>query len=298
MIDDPDTGEALRVIDVHQHLGFGEGTLPSLPVDPRLRVLDRFGIDAAVLLPPSGAFGGTPVSASHLNQQTAAAVAQHPDRFLAGAAHVEMREGPEQCRRVIMEAVTEFGLRGAVWHHRFQGIYVDDPAMVDLLRLCAQLEVPALIHVISHSALEAIWRLENLLRQCPDTIVCALDGFSSPEQSELIVRAAEKFPALCCDMGAMMAVSAVPLRQFLEVAGPERLLLGTDLYMQPRTWNAPAALYEVLHMDLAPLDKQRILSTNALELFGTALSDATALGSSRSAPVERAGLGDRNHERG
>lgn len=298
MIDNPYTGQPLRVIDVHQHLSVGEGTLASLPVDPRLRLMDRFGIDAAVLLPPSGAFGGTLVTASELNKMTAEVVARHPDRFLAGVAHLDMREGARQCQRVIEEAVTDFGLRGAVWHHRFQGFYVDDPAMVDLLRLCERLGVPALIHVISHSALEAVWRLENLLRQCPDTVVCALDGFSSPEQSELIVRAAARLPSLRCDLGAMMAVSAAPLRRFLEVAGPQRLLLGTDLYMQPQTWNAPAALYEVLHMDLSHGEKERILSVNAQELFRAPRGDAKALGSAGSAAAERAPISGGDHDKG
>lgn len=298
MIENPETGQPLHVIDVHQHLSSGEGTTASLPVDPRLRVMDRFGIDAAVLLPPSGAFGGTLPNASELNKRTAEVVARHPDRFLAGVAHIDMRDGPGECRRVLEQAVTEFGLRGAVWHHRFQGVYVDDPAMVDLLVLCERLGVPALIHVISHSALEAVWRLENLLRQCPDTVVCALDGFSSPEQSELIVRAAERLPSLRCDLGAMMAVSAAPLRRFLDVAGPQRLLLGTDLYMRPQTWNAPAALYEVLHMDLSQADKQRILSANARELFGVRPGEGEPLGSSGSAAAERAVISGGGHDTG
>ncbi len=55
MIADPRTGTRYRVVDVHQHLSAGEGAADQRA---RLDVLDRFGIDRAVLLPPSGAFGG------------------------------------------------------------------------------------------------------------------------------------------------------------------------------------------------------------------------------------------------
>jgi hypothetical protein len=263
---DPGTGESYRIIDVHQHLTFGEGTRS--PLRPRLEVLDRFGIDRAVLLPPSGAFGGSRVGAAELNAETAAVAQAHPDRFLCGVAAVDLGDGPAECARVIDQAVGELGLRGVAWHHRFQGAYLDHPAMPALLRQCADLGVPALVHVISGSGLEAVWRLGALLRECPEPVICALDGFSSTEQAGEITELAERHGNLLCDLGAMISVSGWMIRRFIDAVGAERLLFGTDLYMTPRTWYAPGPLYEVLHLDIPAESKKNILAANAFRMFG------------------------------
>jgi predicted TIM-barrel fold metal-dependent hydrolase len=267
MIADPATGERYSVVDVHQHLTFGEGTEQAAPIRPRLDVLDRFGIDRAVLLPPSGAFGGKRMPAAEINARTSAVARAHPDRFLCGVAHVELGDGPAECARVIDQAVGDLGLRGVAWHHRFQGAYLDHPAMPDLLRQCARLRVPALVHVISGSGLEAAWRLGALLRECPETTVCALDAFSSTEQAAEITELARRHHNLSCDLGAMISVSGWMIRRFIDAVGPGRLLFGTDLYMTPRTWYAPGPLYEILHMDIPAASKKKILAGNALAMF-------------------------------
>jgi uncharacterized protein len=195
-------------------------------------------------------------------------VAAHPDRFLCGVAHVDLRAGADECARVIDNAVTGLGLRGVVWHHRFQGTYLDHPAMPALLRQCARLGVPALIHVISGSGLEAAWRLGTLLRACPETTILALDVFSSTEQAGEVTELAVAHPNLICDLGAMISVSGWLIRRFADRVGTGRLAFGTDLYLNPRTWYAPGPLYEVLHMDLSPDDKAKILAGNALAMFG------------------------------
>jgi hypothetical protein len=40
--------------------------------------------------------------------------------------------------------------------------------------------------------------------------------------------------------------------------------------MSPRTWYAPAALFEILHMDIPAAGKQQILAGNALAMFRAA----------------------------
>jgi uncharacterized protein len=267
MITDAQTGVRYRVIDVHQHLGSVED---AGLMQARLDILDRFGIDRAVLLPPSGAFGGKAVPAAELNASTAAAVAAHPGRFLCGVAHVDLSAGAGECVRVIDQAVSELGLRGVVWHHRFQGAYLDHPAMPQLLRYCAELGVPALVHVVSGSGLEAAWRLGALLRACPETTICALDAFSSTEQGAEVTELAGRHPNLRCDLGAMISVAGWLIRRFVDRVGPDRLLLGTDLYMEPRTWYAPGPLYEIAHADIPASAKREILADNALALFGAA----------------------------
>lgn len=265
MIADPLTGARYRVVDIHQHLGSGEDAGDQ---QARLDILDRFGIDRAVLLPPSGAFGGQAASAAEINAVTAKVTAAFPDRFLCGVAHVDLAAGAAECARIVEQAVTELGLRGVAWHHRFQGAYLDHPAMPALLRQCGRLGVPALIHVISGSGLEAAWRLGTLLRACPDTTVCALDAFSSTEQAGEVTELASQHANLFCDLGAMISVAGWMIRRFVDSVGPGRLVFGTDLYLTPRTWHAPGPLYEVLHMDIPAAAKQQILAGNAVTMLG------------------------------
>lgn len=264
MIKDTSGGESYVVIDIHQHLGRTE---LERGLEERLGLLDHYGIDHAILLPPSGAFGGSRTGTAALNRATAEAVARHPDRFLCGIAHLDLGDGQAGCLAQLDAAVNE-GLRGAVWHHRFQGASIDHPAMPSLLRSCARHGVPALIHTISGSSLEASWRLDKLLAQCPDTTVVALDAFSGVDRAEEVIGLARRYNNLYCDLGAMISVAGWLIKKFLAEVGPDRLMLGTDLYMDPRTWYSPAPLLEVLNLDIAPGVKRKILSDNALTVFG------------------------------
>lgn len=266
MIDDPTgAGGPYRVIDVHQHIGSSD--LAS-GYDERLRLLDAYGIDHAVLLPPSGAFGSGLVDTAAVNRRTAEAVSRHPDRFVCGVAHLELAAGEEACLVELDRAVDGLGLRGAVWHHRFQGASIDHPAMPALLDRCARWGVPALVHTIAGSSLEATWRLDRLLEQCPDTTVVALDAFSGVDRAEEIILLARRHRNLHCDLGAMISVAGWLIKKFLVEIGPDRLMLGTDLYLAPRTWYSPAPLLEVVNLDVESMVKRRILADNAVSVFG------------------------------
>lgn len=270
MIADPTTGRPVRIVDVHQHLSAGEGDPDGPAIENRLALLDRAGLDHAVLLPPSGAQGHGGASMTAMNDHVARAVARAPERFIAGVAHIALSEGPKACRDELERAVTRLGLRGAVWHHRFQGVHLDHPMMPDLLRQCADLGVPALIHVIASSALESPWRLERLLEKCPGTKVLALDAFSSFDRASEVTLLARRYPNVFCDLGTMPNIAAIPILEFIERVGPTRLLLGTDLYMKPQTWYFPGPVHEILHLDI-PLDvKEAVLSGNAHALFNVA----------------------------
>lgn len=265
MISDPVTSVRYRVVDIHQHLSADDS---SETVAERLRILAEAGIDHAVLLPPSGAFGQDAVECSEINRQTSLMVKAHPVPFLCGVARVRLSDGEDRCLREIEYAVQELGLRGVAWHHRFEGVSIDHPTMPALVRKCASLGVPALIHAVAGSSLEASWRLERLLERCDGASVVVLDAFSGVDRAEETIAIAERHPNVSCDLGAMVSIAGWLIQKFLEVVGPERLMLGTDLYLSPRTWYSPAPLHEIRHMDIGSEEKRLILSENALRTFG------------------------------
>ena len=267
MIADPKTGRHIRILDAHQHLSFRDGDEYDVTLGERVDLLDSFGIDHAVLLPPSGAQGLGAPSMTAVNDFVARTVEQAPERFVAGVAHIALSEGEEACAAELERAVNDLGMRGAVWHHRFQGVHLDHGLMPNLLHQCADLGVPALIHLMAGSSLEATWRLENLLEECPKTKVLALDAFSSFDRAGEVTLLARKYPNLYCDLGCMPSTMAIPIMTYLEIIGAQRLVLGTDLYMTPQTWFFPSPVYEILHLNLTDKVKDAVLSGNAFELF-------------------------------
>jgi predicted TIM-barrel fold metal-dependent hydrolase len=271
MIADPGTGTELRVFDIHHHVGIDEGTDGGTSLSVRLDVMDRYGIDQACLFAPSGAFGGVGATTASINDHVAAVVESASDRFPVGVAHLSLAEGEQACLTELDRAVSRLGLRGAVWHHGFQGVYLDDPIMIPLFRRCGELGVPAFVHVMDGNTLMSPWRLESLLTQAPETTVVALDGFSSNDRAGSVTGLAERFDQVLCDLGAMSAVNGRRVEGYVRRVGAERLLLGTDLYTQgtrPLTYQVPFSLLEVPQLDFSVAEKELILYGNAAKLFG------------------------------
>jgi predicted TIM-barrel fold metal-dependent hydrolase len=275
MITDAYSDERFRVIDLHHHLGPDEGDLATdphsaTPVFPeRLAIMDRFGVDQAVLMPPNSPAGGPSMSVA--NDQVAAALARVPARFPAGIARIDLAEGLAAAQAEVHRAVSELGLRGAVWHHRFQGVFLDHPDMPELVRTCGVLGVPAFIHVIEGSSLEAPWRLERILESVPDVAVVALDAFSSWDRAGEITAIAARHDNLWCELGALSAVAGNHVQRYVDLVGPQRLLLGTDLFMsggQSMTYQVPFAVLEVVHLRIPASAKRAILYDNTAGLLG------------------------------
>jgi uncharacterized protein len=280
MIADAHSDEQFHVLDLHHHLGPDEGILATdpdstSPVFPeRIAIMDRFGVDQAVLMPPNSAAGGP--SMARANDQVAAAVRRDPGRFPAGVARIDLAEGLAAATAELHRAVGELGLRGAVWHHRFQGVFLDHPDMPALVRTCGTLGIPAFIHVIEGSSLESPWRLERILESVPDVPVVALDAFSSWDRAGEITAIAGRHDNLWCELGALSAVAGNHVERYVETVGPQRLLLGTDLFMtggRSMTYQVPFAVLEVAHLDLGIAAKRAILYDNAADLLGLPASE-------------------------
>jgi uncharacterized protein len=270
VIVDESSGVSVSVIDLHHHLGPTEAADGSPVFPERLAIMDRFGVDQAVLMPPNALSLAADGRMRAVNEAVAGVVAACPDRFPAGVARVDLAEGRAGALAGLREAVDGLGLRGAAWHHRFQGVFADHPDMPVLLRACAELGVPALIHVVEGSTVEAPWRLGALLAACPDVTVIALDAFSSWDRAGELTQLAERYPNLYCESGAMSAVAGYHVAEYVRRLGPERLLLGTDLFMhggQSMTYQVPFAVLELNQLPFDLAAKQAIFGGNARRLL-------------------------------
>jgi uncharacterized protein len=115
----------------------------------RLQDMDTSGIDLQVISDIGSVVAPHPGDegvqlAREANDQLAAAVAAHPDRF-AGFATLPMAK-PEAAADELERAVRSLGLKGAMIHGTTNGRFLDDPAFLPVLELAAALSVPIYLH--------------------------------------------------------------------------------------------------------------------------------------------------------
>src|SRR6266700_4198002 len=115
----------------------------------RLKDMDASGIDLQVLShtvvnTESLTVSETVRLTQQANDQLAAAVAAHPDRF-AGFATLPMTD-PQAAADELERAVSSLGLKGAMINGTTNGRFLDDPSFLPILERAVALNVPIYIH--------------------------------------------------------------------------------------------------------------------------------------------------------
>jgi uncharacterized protein len=115
----------------------------------RLKDMDAAGIDLQVISHTSPGTQTLPVSeaiplARDANDQLAAAVRAHPDRF-AGFATLPTPD-PEAAARELERAVQKLGFKGAMINGHTGGRFLDDSAFRPIFEAAVSLDVPLYIH--------------------------------------------------------------------------------------------------------------------------------------------------------
>ena len=115
----------------------------------RLKDMDVGGIDLQVISHTVSGVVLLPGSegvrlAREANDQLAAAVAAHPDRF-AGFATLPMTD-PEAAADELERAVRSLGFRGAMINGTTHGRFLDDPSFLPILERAVALNVPIYVH--------------------------------------------------------------------------------------------------------------------------------------------------------
>src|SRR5262249_18086956 len=115
----------------------------------RLQEMDASGIDLQVIshttegvVPLTGSEGVRLVR--EVNDQLAAAITAHPDRF-AGFACLPMFD-PKAGASELKRAVSSLGFKGALVDGTTQGRFLDDPVFMPILEQAVALDVPIYLH--------------------------------------------------------------------------------------------------------------------------------------------------------
>jgi len=270
--------EQFRIFDLHHHVGtldmVSRAGTPgatagdmAADADRRIAFMDAHNIAQALIMPANGYPAPDGIAATRrINDGIATYRDRNPDRFPAALGTVSPLEG-DAALDEIDRCIGDLGMKGIVWHHRFQGTAVDHPMMDRLLARIEEHGVPAFIHIIADSTLESPWKLEMLADRFPGITFVALDGFSSPDHAHWMPYLASKHPNIVFDTGVMVPVSHL-VESFVAKVGAERLLLGTDFYSSPKLFSHPFPVYELLASDLTHGDCEKILGGNARQLLG------------------------------
>lgn len=258
------------VIDIHHHFATMDAAVGwsrsagAESVDPRAEFMAEHHIDGVFVLP--GATGVTAATAPAVNDRVARYRASDPDRYVAAFATVDPTDVDAAVREIDRAAV-ELGADGFVFHHHFQGTTINDQRMWPILEAIQRRQKPVFIHIVAGSLLEDPWRLAELALAFPEVTFVGLDGFSSPGVAGEMIGIAKRCPNVLFDTALLTSV-AHGLDAFVDAAGADRLLLGTDFYTQPRLYRVPFPIYELINLGLADDDLAAVLAGNAKRLVG------------------------------
>ncbi|MBM3345096.1 MAG: amidohydrolase [Betaproteobacteria bacterium] len=267
-----------RIFDIHQHFGLVQVAQgPAMPdaewnldqdYRQRIAIMDRFGIDQCAMSPtqqyerPTGQ-----PDTRRFNNLAAEYKRRYRDRFPVALGTVELLHGEKEGLAELERIAGELRLDGVVWHHHFQGTAMVDRRMWPFLKKTAELKLPAFVHVMAESMLESAWQLEVLADAFPEVTFIGLAGMTQLTQCRYLLGICRRCPNIHLDTAALFSLGRV-LEEFIEHIGSERIVFGSDLYLDPLTYEVPYVLLGIRESRGIPAhDKENILWNNARRLF-------------------------------
>lgn len=243
------------IIDVHAHWGPWFFSMDVGDVATNLAVMDRYGIDLAVVSATEAVIYDAPAG-----NRALARVLETSDRLL-GYLTINPRRLAD-AERDLRDLLPSGRFVGVKIHTDYTGSPVDSPQTRDALTLAAEHDLPALVHTWGATPLA-------LAQVCADIPrLRAIAGHMGADGWRHAVRAANQVDRLWLEP----CFSHTEAGRFAAVASAvdtRRLLFGTDA-----TLIDPAAAYgAVLAADLPVEVAERVAWRNAAELFRLDLTD-------------------------
>ena len=263
----------MEVFDIHHHLGSLTGG--SLQDEPgwqdkdyanRVRIMQANDIAKSAILVATGYIQADGIKDTMRSNDTVAAYRKRdPERFPVACGTVEPLHGVRSIAE-LERMKHELHLEGVVWHNRFQGVAIDHQLMRPLLKKASELKLIPLVHTNAESNMEAVWRLERLALEFPETTFVAMDALTTNVNSQLALDIAKRTHNILFDTAHVRSSGYV--RQFVEAVGSRRLIFGSLFYSYPASYEPCATLREIKDARITDEDKANILSLNAKSLFG------------------------------
>jgi len=261
-------GDWDKPIDIHGHVEPESATFTDFNAEEyiakdfasRIRTMDRYGIERAVLSPGfryRKAEGI--VNTRKMNDMIATYVAKHPDRFPVGLGTRELAHGDASLQE-LERLAKDLKFRGVIWHHAYMGLPIDHPFMRPLLRRIQELKLIPFIHARQQDN-ESWWRLEILAQEFPALTFVALASMTNSDSRLQSMQILKRRPNIMVDTGPLFYGGEYSITAYVKQIGADRLLFGTD--GQPTM-----TLQVVRNAPISQQEKELILSGNTKKLLG------------------------------
>ncbi len=268
----------MPIFDIHQHAGpmpmfenaykeiSGGASWVEQDYSYRVKVMDQHGITRAVLGPTNfyTRVNGLQDTMA-VNDAMASFKKRDPKRFPLALGVVEPLYG-EASIPELERIKRQLNLDGVMFHHRFQGAFIDNWVMRPYLKKMQELGLIPFIHVMAGSEMENVWRLRVLAEEFPGITFVALDSLSSFYQLEEIIQISRRVPNIYWDTACMWQ-GAFSVARFVHHVGAGRLMYASDLYGTPTGHSPGENLSCIQTAEISEEDKSKILWENALRLF-------------------------------
>lgn len=268
------------IFDCHHHVGdvkafLGEtmGAPPHHADDPvttemsrRIEIMDNGGVRQACVIPGHGYERPNGIADTRrVNDDIAAYRDARPDRFPVAVGVCEPLYGAESLAELDRSA-SELGLAGISFHTRFQGTSMDNPWILRYVERMASLGLRPILHAMTESSDEAIWKTASIARAFPDVPMLVLDSFSTFEGTKEVSDLAATHPNLLFDTSLSYNFDFIEV--FANRFGAHRVVFGTDLYSPPLGRRISHLVPQIIESGLSEEDKVAILGGNARRFFG------------------------------
>jgi predicted TIM-barrel fold metal-dependent hydrolase len=272
-----DTG--FDIFDCHHHVGDvsaflgeyltadgGKADPGDIEVRRRIEIMDAGGVRQAAVIPGHGYERPDGIADTRaVNDAIAAYRDANAARFPVAIGVAEPAYGAASLAE-IDRCRDELGLAGISFHTRFQGASMDSPWVLRYVGRMAELGLVPVLHAMTESPDEALWKCAGVARAHPDVPMLVLDSFSTFEGTKECSDVAEACPNLLFDTS--LSYNFDFIEAFAGRFGAERVVFGTDLYSPPLGRRISHLVPQILESDLKADDKAAILGGNARRLFG------------------------------